>query len=382
MNWQSALDNFLKNILSIEAGEEIWLFHHADCDGCVSAIYLSALFRELGLDIKKRFWVLSSEYDLEVQKSIIKKSPPRVLIFLDLDVVTDGVFLGEWKENVERILIYDHHKIELSELKNLLSEKDGIFYLNPRLFDEIYTYPASFFCYELFKKVSEKNLRHWLLGAGLISDHALNEDSELKGKIISDYKNLTQSSTFKDMRLYEVTYLINSGYFHHEVFKKGDLSFEVAWQAFSLNDPKVFFNQDLKETQELQRRREDVDSECSKFVNLAKENANLEQKYLLCYYIISSPHYISGLVASGLTSFLPGYIIMIGQLRANKFSLEIRRGKNCDIDITKILRQQKNYYHPLSAGGHPSACGALIRSQDLEVFVETFKQAFLELWLI
>jgi single-stranded DNA-specific DHH superfamily exonuclease len=111
---------------------------------------------------------------------------------------------------------------------------------------------------------------------------------------------------------------------------------------------------------------------------MAKREARLYPETLLCVYLIDTPHYISGLVASALTSIFPAYLILVGQKVADRWSFEIRSGISCGIDITDVLRRQRENYRSLSAGGHPRASGALIKADEVEIFLTTFKEALEE----
>lgn len=378
MNWPESLNEFLKILDGLNRDWKIWLIHHADADGCVSAVYINAVLKKIGLSIERRLWVPSPEYDLRRQKSLVEKFSPDVLIFLDLDVVSDGVLLGDWKDKVKRVLIYDHHKVDSSDLICLLSERKDISYLNPRLCKLARSFPASFFGYQLWKILSGNEIPHWLLGVGLIGDRALEEDQRLKEFILTDYQKQMCDSANKDTKLEQITRLLNSGYFHSEALKE-DLSFQLSWKAFEFNQPKLFFDSELELAKKLQKRRDEIEVERIKFIDLAKKDMLREPSYFLSSYLLSSANYISGLIASGLTNLLPAYVVLVGQPWDSNYSFEIRKGSRCKLDLTEILRRQKNYFKPISAGGHPSACGALIRREDLDIFLTTFRKALSQL---
>ncbi len=379
MEWNQGVDKFRSYLLKLKKTDNIWLIHHADCDGCVAAVFCSYVIKRLGLRLTKRLWVLSSEYDLQFQKELIRQYSPQVVIFLDLDVVSDGVLLGDWKNKVERILIYDHHKVDDSELKKLLSDHKDIFYLNPRLLPQAHTFPASYFGYSLFRKFQTQDSRIWLMGAGLIGDHALDEDQELKEIILKEYRDLIKSGYDTNSSLSQITFMINAGYFHCDS-KNNDVSYQLAYEAFLQNNPSIFFDFRIPLARELQRRKSGVDIAVRQACISAENNSIQDESLPLVIYIIESQHYISGLVASSLSSKYKNEIILVGQAWQDKFSFEIRRGINCSIDITQILKLQRNYYTSLSAGGHPPACGALVMESDRDRFINTFREAFLNLY--
>lgn len=379
MDWNQAIDKFRSSLLELQKTDNIWLVHHADCDGCIGGVFCSYVIKRLGLKLSNRLWVLSSEYDLQSQKELIQQHSPEVVIFLDLDVVSDGVLLGDWKKEVKRILIYDHHKVDGSELRKLLSDHKAIFYLNPRLLPGSHTFPASYFGYSLFRQFQNQDSRIWLMGAGLIGDHALDEDQELKEIILKEYRDLIKTSYETHNSLYQITSMINAGYFHCDS-KNNDVSFQLAYEAFLQNNPYVFFDTRVSATKEIQRRKSDVDIAVRQACISAETNSIRDKSLPLVIYIISSQHYISGLVASSLSSKYKNEIILAGQAWQDKFSFEIRRGINCSIDITQILKLQRNYYTSLSAGGHPPACGALVKKTDRDRFINTFREAFVNLY--
>jgi len=380
MNWDEGVSRFSDLLLEFKK-EDIWLLHHADCDGCVAGVFCSYVINRFQLNLTRRIWVLSSEYDLGLYKELIRKHTPTVLIFLDLDVVSDGVLLGDWKKKVKRILIYDHHKVETQELKKLLIDHNDIFYLNPRLLPEGCSFPASYFGYSMFRKFQDEDSRTWLMGAGLIGDHALDENQGLKEKILSEYYRLLKfkSKSKGEKNLQEITSMINAGYFHCNS-QKQDVSFELAYNAFLENNPSLFFDSRFDLTREIKFRKYEVATAVSGACAQARQFAIRDEKLPLIVYILESKHYISGLVASALSATFRNDVIVVGQAWRDKFSFEIRRGKDCSIDITQILRIQRSYYKTLSAGGHSPACGALVIREDREKFIDTFRKAFLELY--
>lgn len=375
MNWEQGVDKFSSLLLETK-GREIWLLHHADCDGCVGSVFCNYVIARFGLNLNKRIWILSAEYDLQSQKELIQESRPEILIFLDLDVVSDGVLLGEWKRGVKRILIYDHHKVDGQELDRLLRDHSDVFYFNPRLLSQPHSFPASYFGYSLFRKFQNQDSRTWLMGAGLIGDRALDEDPEIKKMVLAEYQMLSKSENSRGLQ--DITFMINAGYFHRDS-QINDVSFELAYNAFLQNNPFLFFDPSFHLVTEINRRKREIDIAVAKACQQADEIVIKDRDLPLIIYILDSEHYISGLVSSALSARFKDEIIVVGQSWGDKFSFEIRRGPDCNIDITRILNIQRNYYRTLSAGGHPPACGALVVKEDRDKFLDTFRKAFFEI---
>jgi single-stranded DNA-specific DHH superfamily exonuclease len=375
MDWEQGVDKF-SNLLLETKGKDIWLLHHADCDGCVGSVFCNYVIARFGLNLNRRIWILSAEYDLRCQKKLIQEHKPEILIFLDLDVVSDGVLLGEWKRGVKRILIYDHHKVDGQELDRLLKDHTDVFYFNPRLLSQPHSFPASYFGYSLFRKFQNQDSRTWLMGAGLIGDRALDEDPEIKKMVLAEYQMLSKSENSRSLQ--EITFMINAGYFHRDS-RIDDVSFELAYNAFLQNNPFLFFDLSFHLVTEINRRKSEIDVAVAKACQQADEIVIKDENLPLIIYILESEHYISGLVASALSARFKDEIIVVGQSWGDKFSFEIRRGSDCNIDITRILKTQRNYYRTLSAGGHPPACGALIIKEDRDKFLDTFRKAFFEI---
>lgn len=377
MKWDEAISKVKDFLLNLSEDEKIFLLHHGDCDGCVSAVYLTKLLMFLKHNITRRFAIGSFSYDLQCEKNFLKDASVDVLFCLDLDLISDGILLGEWKSGIKKIFIYDHHKIDIEELNSLKKERPDIFYLNPRYLEEPASYPSSYFGYWVFKSIfPEKELNEWLLAAGLLGDHALEEHPEIKEIVRINYRTslIEENQLSYRKKLSEITSLINAGYFYR-LAKEEDLPFHIAATAFDLNDPGYFFETNFGFVKELHKRKKIISKECEYLVEESKLKAEIEEKIPLLLYRIETEHYLSGLVASELAAIYRNRVIMVGQKINGKISYELRTGKSCTIDLTEVLQEQKKSYRCLSSGGHPKASGALIIAEDEKKFITSFKSA-------
>ncbi len=341
-----------------DSPENVFVVYHGDGDGCCSAYFMTRFLKRLGVkDIKYR-WVGTADFDFKCLERSLLSDKPNLSIFLDLPVYNK---LDLLKNLRSMIFIYDHHKPGKLPFSNP-PDLSKFLYINPVIHQNSST-PTTIFSWQL--NGEDDLLNKEILFMGLYTESWL-EGAPFFEDLESSHKNLLKSIA----RLIHSSFLINDTSTLHYALE------------FLLGLEKPIA--DIKNLEEIRN------------FNVLKNIYNLIQneKEWIIYLLLQDmkkmpqPRYvlrridsrmrICGIVASELRWKYPDLVVGIWQRWKDSFYCELRRGKNCKVDLVDLIEELKKQVELKTGGGHPEAAAFTADKDNFEKAIEKLKEILKE----
>lgn len=371
--------SFLGSFMRECSDGRVLVVHHADADGCIAAVYVRQVFRKTHPSAQIEVVPFANhEFTFRKLLRLSAASERKLVVSLDLPVHQEPDIVRRICSSGSRMIIYDHHV-----QGNSVGIPGFVLELNP-LNVGMASHPACYFGYTLFRLFfPSESHRLWLLGAGLIADHALQDYPEVVsrlarsgGDLLAGYKAAEPASAY-GTALGRIASRINSG-FRYDPGNAAGASLRAVEEAFEADNPLAFFSDGLPTFRRLAELQRLIDLDVKREIQVLKR-CDLEcSDPPLLFYVSTSRHFIAGVLASIAASENPGVIVAVCSAQEDVFQCEIRRGAQVRIDLTDILKRQRNYFRCISSGGHPAAAGAMIARGEIEGFQLSLLRALRE----
>jgi len=318
-------------------------FYDGDGDGLASFLLLYRINRE-GKGIALR---TSSRVDELSLRKISELNPDKVFV-LDIPMMTK-----EFMQKVKRPVFWiDHHPVQ--EVNN------NIHYFNPRIKDPDAYIPTSRMAWQ----VSDNEEDLWIATAGCLADwympNFINKFIEKYPRYLSKKKDLPKT-VFKS----QVGKLVKLLFF----LQKGPTSeLRKSMKILTrIKSPDEIFQQTTPAGKFLFKRFKGINKMYEELLTEAKKGVT-RSKVLVFYYSENKWSFTANL-ANELMARYQKKMIIITRKKSGEMKCSLR-GKN----ILKYLQQALEGIEG-RGGGHPDACGAAIKEEDWEIFLERFKGA-------
>ncbi len=318
-------------------------FFHDDPDGLCSFLLLYRHIKEgKGICIKS-----SPKVDASFIRKVEEYGPDKIFI-LDLALVNQD-FLDAMKVPVIWI---DHHQP---------LERDNVKYFNPRVADSKDNIPASYICY----RIVEKDL--WVAVCGIVGDWFLpplsKEFSERYPKLLP--KNITKPDkalfSTKLGELIKIFSFILKGK-TEDVMKciKVLTRIETPYEILEGSTPQGKFI--LRRAKQIEKDYDDLLKEALKSVTKDK---------LILYYYKGRENSFTKELANEILFKYPNKVILICREKGGEMKCSLRTGP--DLILPPILEKA---LHDIDGygGGHEHACGACIKIDDFNQFVDNLRK--------
>lgn len=327
-----------------ESENPLFLFHD-DPDGLTSFLLLYKLVqRGSGMMVKavpkvdERFTQTASQ-------------PRFDKVFIADIAMVEQSFVDAVKKPV--IWIDHHQPIKLKNVK----------YFNPRSSKIDDNYPASYLCY----KVNGDKANLWIAMTGIVGDWMVPEFADEFAKA---YPDLWGNVKKPDDALYDTRLGILVKIF--SFVQKGPTPDAVKCIKIltRINDPYEILEQKTPAGKYLYSKYEKINKEYKEVYDKAKA-AVAEDRFLIHTY--KGTQSFSSEVSNELLHLYPDKIIIVGRIREGEVRMSLR-GSGKNIILPKLQSALKNISG--YGGGHEYACGAAVKAEDFDRFVEAFKAQF------
>ncbi len=330
---------FLRNELA--SAQNPLFFYDGDCDGLTAFLLLYRLhFRGKGIAL-----TTTSTLDEKFLRKVEELAPDKIFV-LDVPLVQQE-FVDKAKKPIFWI---DHHPPQ---------QRKNVHYFNPRLKDPLAYLPTSRMAWQ----VSQKPEDLWIATAGSLGDYHLPDFLEQfitrYPSFLSEKHDLT-TIVFKQpvSKLVKFFFFIQKGP-SAEVRK----SIKILTRITSLEE---IFQQTSTPGKYLYQRFEKIDHKYETLLAQAKKAAT-KAKLLLFYYTEDQWSFTAN-VANELSAQHPEKVVLIVRKKSGEMKCSLR-GKNVLEPLQKALQGIDG-----RGGGHPDACGAVIKEKDWDRFLEQFKK--------
>lgn len=332
--------DFLREELKT-AANPLFLFD-ADGDGLASFLLLYRINRE-GKGIRV---ATTSRIDVQFMRKVEELNPDKIFV-LDLPLMDQ-----EFVDKADRPIFWiDHHQAQ--ELKK-------VHYFNPRIKNPDDYIPVTRMAYQ----VSGNKEDLWIAAAGCLADwympDFIDEFIQLYPELLPEKSDLS-TTVFKQPvgKLVKLFFFMQKGP-NSEVRKSIKILSRI-------KSPQEIFNQETSAGKFLYHRFEKINNKYEAVLKLAKKKAS-GSKLLLFMYNSDQWSFTANL-ANELTSMYPKKVIIIARNKSGEVKCSLR----AQFPIAGCLEKALIGING-SGGGHPNACGAVIKEPDWEAFLKKFKE--------
>lgn len=372
MNALKNLDDLFKEVKrvlkKIKDSDKICIVHHDDADGCCSAALFSILIHNMIDDYPILFPIIGVE---NINKRLINElktlSPEYVFV---LDVTAEPIELNPFKG-----FILDHHIFFDFE------KREDMSYLNPRIFEKTdeKVPPTSCMSYRVLNDLFPTEKVAWIAGIGITEDHRVELCKDVFEKIKKENPELLKVNIINQKNMEksffgELWDMVRSGR-----MVKGSRGARTAVLALieCKDRPDKFVNGLTQHSLALRRFYEKLAYETENLLRDVEKRAKFFKREKMIVYEQRR------MKLRGLTSFLsdkirqryPEWIsyVVIKDYGGRKAKISIRleqsrREENLVAMIEKIKEKIPN----LKGGGHKTAVGVVLDSDDVIRFEEEF----------
>ncbi|MBI4983723.1 DHH family phosphoesterase [Candidatus Woesearchaeota archaeon] len=317
-------------------------FYDDDPDGLCSFILLYKMHREGHGTIVK----VAPKLDASFVRRVEEYHPDKIFI-LDMPIV-EQEFVDKVKQPIFWI---DHH----SPL-----QLPGVHYFNPCIKDPNAYIPTTRMAYQ----VSSNTEDLWIAAVGCLADWHMPDFID---QVIEKYPYLLSQK----MDLADVVFTQPMGKLIRifSFILKGPTS-EVnkcVKILTRIKSPEEILEQKTSQARFLYKHYEKVNIHYVPLLEEAKKKAG-KSKLLLFYYTDQKWSFTSEL-SNELSTLYPHKIILIARKKSGEMKCSIRSQTTVLKALEKALVGIDGY-----GGGHPQACGAVVKEHDWEMFLKRFKE--------
>ncbi len=316
--------------------------YDSDADGLCSFLLLYRVHREgKGVRVSS-----TSKLNLDFVRKVEEIKPDKIFV-LDIPVL-DQQFVDAVKCPIFWI---DHHQPQ--EIKN-------VHYFNPRLKDPDAYIPTTRMAYQVSQNADDL----WIATAGCLADWHMPDfiDSFIeKFPELLPKKNDLATSLYKHPvgKLVKLFFFLQKGP-SQEVRKSLQILSKI-------NSPQEIFQEESSAGKFLHKRFEKVNEKYEEVLAQAKKNIFKSKIVLFTYN--SAQWSFTANIANEVSATHPKKVIIIAREKSGSMKCSIRAQFPIAGALEKALIGIEGY-----GGGHPNACGAVIKEEDWARFLENFKQ--------
>ncbi len=316
-------------------------FHDGDADGLCSFLVLYRMHRE-GKNVAL---TSSSKLDGQALRKVIELNPDKIFV-LDVPIVEQ-----EFIDNAHRPIFWiDHHPA---------LQRSNVNYFNPRIKDPLAYVPTTRMAYQ----VSQNPEDLWIATAGCLADYYM---PEFILEFAQKYPDLLPKVEDLPTTIFKtpISKLVKFFFF----IQKGPTA-EVRKSLKILTrikSPYEIFKEETTQGKFLNKRFEKINQRYE--VLLAEAKKSVKRSKLLLFFYNETQWSFTANLANELSALYPQKVILIVRSKSGEMKCSLR-GKN----VLTIL--QKAFVGTTgSGGGHPDACGAVVKENEWPIFLANFKQ--------
>ncbi len=324
-------------------------FFHDDADGLSSFLLFYRYKQEgKGVCVKSQPKVDSRFF------KIVQEYEPDKIFILDLAML-DQDFADEFR-NIPIIWV-DHH----TPLK-----VHGVKYFNPRLENMEDNSCASYLCYNVVKEARPEDL--WIAAAGTVGDWQLNEVTEEFAKKHPDL--LPESVDRPEVALFDTPFSKLVRIFNFMLKGKTQEVMRSVKTLTRVESPYELLKNNTPRANFLLKRYDEINDLYDELLDFAVKKVSKSNLLLVRYAEIKMS--FSSELSNELLYRYPDKVILVAREKSGemKCSLRTSPGINMQEALKKALEGVEGY-----GGGHKFACGACVKVEQFEQFVEQLKEA-------
>lgn len=278
---------------------------------------------------------------------------PDLIVILDKPMVSQ-----EFIDQVQRPIIWiDHHQPQ---------NRTNVHYYNPRKENDKDNRPTNYWCWQIVKEQRPEDI--WIAMAGCIGDWFLPEFTDMfqeEHPTLLQHKPKRVEDALFNEDIGKITRLFS-------FIQKGKTS--EALKAIKvltrIKTPEEILEQTTSEGNYLWKKMMKINEEYEQLLSEAQENVDISE-FLIFKYTEKQTSFTSDL-SNELLYRHPEKIILICRNKSGEMKCSVRSTKHALPErINKAMVGLQGY-----GGGHTHACGACVKEEQFEEFLERFKESF------
>ena len=317
-------------------------FYDDDADGLCSFLLLYRFHREGHGSIVKMGPALTVQYLRKVQEY----NPDKIFV-LDIPLIDQ-----EFIDQARRPLFWlDHHPPV---------PRQKVHYFNPRLQDPDAYVPTSMMAWQ----VSQNPADLWIAAAGCLADWYV--PPFLDEFTVRYPQLLSKKSDLPTMLYQEPVGLLVKIFFFLPKGPSSEVKNSLAVLS-RIQAPEEILQQTTAPGKFIWKRFQSLNEKYEALLTAAKKKVGKEK--LVQYYYTEQQWLFTANIANELAAGHPEKIIIIGREKGGEMKCSIRSATPILEPLQKALLGIQGY-----GGGHATACGAVIKKEDWEQFLNNFKR--------
>ncbi|MGE0793539.1 MAG: DHH family phosphoesterase [Candidatus Woesearchaeota archaeon] len=344
------IDKFKDYISSISKQSNVAILHDTDADGMSAMALTNLALKKLNIRIK--LTISKHHSGREITNELVnelKQNKITHLICLDLPVES---FPGKEKLSDFKVLIIDHHPIELHHIKS------NFLIIKPHLFQyEILPFKicTAQVVYLFFSKIMDIEDLKWILLIGMMGDITYDTHKNFMDDILKKLKIIPQENIFDTEFGKLVNYIT-----YADCISTNDSYKKVEQSLLNSNNWK----QALENLNEFKIVEDEIN-------NLIKEFDSKKEILNYIYFYEVKSKYNTTSILSTIISIkkIPNNVLLVLEENNNKIHISARC-QNQQHNMGKMLSEIKIKLKNASGGGHIPAAGATIQLKDKNKFKE------------
>lgn len=325
-------------------------FYDDDADGLCSFLLLYKMHREGHGSIVK----MGPSLTVQNLRKVQEYNPDKIFV-LDIPLI-DQEFLDQVKRPVFWL---DHHQPVQRE-----AGWAKIHYFNPRLKDPDAYVPTSMMAWQ----VSQDPADLWIAAAGCLADWYM---PEFLTEFCEKYPALLSREGDLPTMLYkEPVGILVKVFFFLPKGPHSEVKNSIAVLS-RIKSPEEILQQTTAAGKFLWKRFQSLNEKYEALLSEAKKKVGKGK--LVQYYYTEQQWSFTANLANELAALYPDKIIIIGREKSGEMKCSLRAGAQAKIMILEPLQKALLGLHGYG-GGHPTACGAVVKKEDWELFLGNFKR--------
>lgn len=324
---------------ALEKAENPLVFFDDDPDGLVSYLLLKRKYEKCqGIPLKV------SMRDESLYYTVLEDKNPDLVVILDRAEVSQELI-----DHIRAPIIWlDHHPPV---------KRTGVKYYNPRLEDPNDRSPTSYWAY----KVVQQDL--WFALIGIFADWYIPDFLDN-----FEYKELIKGGDTPPKILFETPYGVLVKVISFALKgKTADVKKNIE-KFVKIKSPYEILEQTTANGKALYKNYDKINKDYDALLKAASESATKDD--VLVFVYPSDQHSFTGGLSNELLYKFPNKLIVIAREKDGNLRVSMR---SSNIVINKILPKALEGVEGYG-GGHEYACGANIKKEDFEKFVEQLKK--------
>ena len=370
--WRNAYEAYAHGI-NLNNDESVMVLYNADVDGFAASFfvyrYLLASNNILASQFQSRpIW--NYEYDFQWVPQFIGQAKPDLVVCVDIPIIQEPNVLNAVQKEC-RIVIYDHHVVP----PNVETPRDKTLFLNSRaLSDSNEDHPASAFSAAAANQIGALSINDLpILATGLKGDWALKKYPEFAEQLEKLLPGFMGDPSDWNTPLSKFTAQLNALFRAHPGQQFQDLHNRLAYifDTEPVNDAIATFVDEFQ----LKKAAADVQLEVDTYLKELEKMALSQTQGGIFIAVPKVKTFNVGILATILARRNIAPVVAIGYEAGERVQFELRIASDAKIDLTKVLREQRTSFQPLTSGGHPMAAGALVWKRDIQRFEDSIREA-------